>query len=268
MQAGQRAQSAEHLEGSTSKPVPTRSASTTRYVMQKRAISIIRHRQESPNEQLHRVHSVGVGVPTRGIDRVCSIINHTPKPHLDDIQAPGISEDDIGYPKIKVGVCAMDKKARSKPMLAIMERLTAYGEFEIVPFGDDVILNAPWQEWPLCDCLLSWFSDGFPLKKVCTYNQILASTPPAHDIHITSTWEAAHQIHIKCTTLIAPPSLHHLYCTPQPPPHPPPHRLSSMQQHASPTSSTTSSYKTCFLIDARCIEHSRRQGYQCLDTLL
>lgn len=71
-----------------------------------------------------------------------------------------------GIPKIRIGVCSMDKKARSKPMVAIMERLTAFGEFEIVTFGDDTITDKPWEEWPLCDCLLSWFSDGFPLKKV------------------------------------------------------------------------------------------------------
>ena len=33
-------------------------------------------------------------------------------------------------------------------------------------FGDEVILNHPVEDWPLCDALLSWHSDGFPLKKV------------------------------------------------------------------------------------------------------
>lgn len=91
-------------------------------------------------------------------------------PHRGCAQAPGITDDDTGLgsiPKIRIGVCAMDKKARSKPMVAIMERLTAFGEFEIVTFGDETITDKPWEEWPLCDCLLSWFSDGFPLKKVC-----------------------------------------------------------------------------------------------------
>ena len=41
----------------------------------------------------------------------------------------------------------------------------AYGEFELLVFGDDVILNKEVEDWPLCDALLSWHSDGFPLRK-------------------------------------------------------------------------------------------------------
>ena len=60
----------------------------------------------------------------------------------------------------------MDKKAHSKPMKAIVDRLETYGEFEVTYFGDDTIMNKPIAEWPACDCLLSWHSDGFPLAKV------------------------------------------------------------------------------------------------------
>ena len=60
----------------------------------------------------------------------------------------------------------MDKKARSRPMTAIGERMMAFGEFEVVYFGDECILNKPITEWPTCECLLSWHSDGFPLHKV------------------------------------------------------------------------------------------------------
>lgn len=54
----------------------------------------------------------------------------------------------------------MDKKANSKPMQQILNRLIGFGEFEVFRFGDEVILNAPIEEWPLCDCLLSWHSGG------------------------------------------------------------------------------------------------------------
>ncbi|KAG2442512.1 hypothetical protein HXX76_002598 [Chlamydomonas incerta] len=63
----------------------------------------------------------------------------------------------------------MDKKARSKPMKEILERLTAWGEFEVVIFGDDVICEKPTEEWPHVECMLCWFSDGFPLKKAQEY---------------------------------------------------------------------------------------------------
>lgn len=44
--------------------------------------------------------------------------------------------------KIRLGICAMDKKAKSKPMREILTRLPEE-IFEIVIFGDECILNQP-----------------------------------------------------------------------------------------------------------------------------
>ena len=63
----------------------------------------------------------------------------------------------------------MDKKACSKQMTAIVERLLRFGEFQVVVFGDETILHKPIEEWPVCACLLSWHSEGFPLKKAQAY---------------------------------------------------------------------------------------------------
>lgn len=91
---------------------------------------------------------------------------HTQEPKLGaSPAAPGTAAP----PSVRLGVCAMDKKARSKPVTEIMTRLAASGEFEIVHFGDDIIVNAPFSDWPLCDVLLSWHSDGFPLAKARAY---------------------------------------------------------------------------------------------------
>jgi hypothetical protein len=78
----------------------------------------------------------------------------------------------ISTRKIRVGVCAMDKKARSKAMREILTRLEKFGEFEIIVFGDDAILNQPVERWPKVDALLSWFSDGFPLAKAESYSKL------------------------------------------------------------------------------------------------
>lgn len=83
--------------------------------------------------------------------------------------APSLSRLEDGLPKVVVGICAMDKKARSKQMNHIAERLLRFGEFDVVIFGDECILNHPVEDWPLCDCLLCWHSDGFPLKKAQQY---------------------------------------------------------------------------------------------------
>nr|CAB3474445.1 unnamed protein product [Digitaria exilis]CAB3478490.1 unnamed protein product [Digitaria exilis] len=45
--------------------------------------------------------------------------------------------------KIRIGVCVMEKKVSCSPMEQILERLRAFGEFEIIIFGDEVILQDP-----------------------------------------------------------------------------------------------------------------------------
>jgi Diphosphoinositol pentakisphosphate kinase 2 N-terminal domain len=69
--------------------------------------------------------------------------------------------------RIRLGICAMDKKARSRPMTQILSRLD--DAFEVVFFGDDLILNHDITEWPLCDVVIAFFSKGYPLAKAKEY---------------------------------------------------------------------------------------------------
>ncbi|KAL0285500.1 UNVERIFIED_CONTAM: Inositol hexakisphosphate and diphosphoinositol-pentakisphosphate kinase VIP2 [Sesamum angustifolium] len=84
-------------------------------------------------------------------------------------------EEDAVKKKITIGVCVLEKKvkcgseASSAPMSQILERLQAFGEFEIVHFGDKVILKEPIERWPICDCLIAFYSTGYPLQRAEAY---------------------------------------------------------------------------------------------------
>ncbi|KAJ2796024.1 inositol hexakisphosphate and diphosphoinositol-pentakisphosphate kinase, partial [Coemansia helicoidea] len=71
-----------------------------------------------------------------------------------------------------IGVCAMDGKARSKPMASVLERLRATGRYEVVFFGEKTILDEAVEAWPACDFLIAFFSRGFPLAKAAEYARL------------------------------------------------------------------------------------------------
>ncbi|XP_001380145.3 inositol hexakisphosphate and diphosphoinositol-pentakisphosphate kinase 2 isoform X2 [Monodelphis domestica] len=74
--------------------------------------------------------------------------------------------------QIVVGICSMAKKSRSKPMKEILERVSLFKYITVVIFEEDVILNEPVENWPLCDCLISFHSKGFPLDKAVAYAKL------------------------------------------------------------------------------------------------
>ncbi|CAM9421282.1 unnamed protein product [Chrysoparadoxa australica] len=69
---------------------------------------------------------------------------------------------------ITLGVCTLDKKANSKHMQRMLSKLPQ-NRFEVVVFGDECILHKPVSQWPLSDCLIAFFSAGFPLEKAQEY---------------------------------------------------------------------------------------------------
>lgn len=98
--------------------------------------------------------------------------------------------------QILIGICAMNRKATSKPMRAIMSKIVdcynvRRGGFldihlkgssfiyicalhfqdylDYFIFDEQMILNNPVEEWPLCHCLISFHSTDFPLHKVSIF---------------------------------------------------------------------------------------------------
>jgi len=63
----------------------------------------------------------------------------------------------------------MTKKSKSKPMTQILERLCKFEYITVVIMGEDIILNEPVENWPPCDCLISFHSKGKSLRYASAY---------------------------------------------------------------------------------------------------
>ncbi|XP_050082510.1 inositol hexakisphosphate and diphosphoinositol-pentakisphosphate kinase isoform X3 [Anopheles aquasalis] len=86
----------------------------------------------------------------------------------------GLDSDDSSTSgkQVVVAVCAMSKKSQSKPMKEILTRLQEFEYIRMVVIGEEIILHEPVENWPLCDCLISFHSKGFPLDKAIQYAQL------------------------------------------------------------------------------------------------
>ncbi|XP_051508494.1 inositol hexakisphosphate and diphosphoinositol-pentakisphosphate kinase 2-like isoform X3 [Myxocyprinus asiaticus] len=83
-----------------------------------------------------------------------------------------LEDDSPPERQIVMGICCMMKKSKSKPMTQILDRLCKFEYITVVIFPEDVILNEPVEKWPLCDCLISFHSKGFPLDKAVSYAKL------------------------------------------------------------------------------------------------
>ena len=59
-------------------------------------------------------------------------------------------------------------------MMEIINRITSFThrgmpEFRVVFFAEDTILDAPVEQWPPCEALIAFYSNGFPLQKAQEY---------------------------------------------------------------------------------------------------
>ncbi|XP_052515985.1 inositol hexakisphosphate and diphosphoinositol-pentakisphosphate kinase 1 isoform X6 [Budorcas taxicolor] len=104
------------------------------------------------------------GLGTRGLGM---------RPEESDSELLEDEEDELPpEPQIIVGICAMTKKSKSKPMTQILERLCRFDYLTVIILGEDVILNEPVENWPSCHCLISFHSKGFPLDKAVAYSKL------------------------------------------------------------------------------------------------
>ncbi|KAI9562725.1 hypothetical protein GHT06_010179 [Daphnia sinensis] len=75
--------------------------------------------------------------------------------------------------QVVAGICAMAKKSNSKPMREILARLDEFDYIKTIIFPEETILKEPVDKWPVCDCLISFHSKGFPLDKAVAYAELV-----------------------------------------------------------------------------------------------
>lgn len=56
-------------------------------------------------------------------------------------------------------------------MKEILDRLQ-HPNLRIIIFSQSMIVNDPIEKWPICDCLIAFFSMGFPLEKALAYSKL------------------------------------------------------------------------------------------------
>ena len=54
-------------------------------------------------------------------------------------------------------------------MRSILQQIQVQNYIRIVIFTEKTILQEPVEDWPICDCLIAFYSTGFPLMKAIDY---------------------------------------------------------------------------------------------------
>ncbi|XP_047133607.1 inositol hexakisphosphate and diphosphoinositol-pentakisphosphate kinase 2 isoform X1 [Hydra vulgaris] len=100
-----------------------------------------------------------------------SPVSHLYKYRADNktIDFDDLTDDEFANGIVKVGLCAMNKKTNARPMKEILNRLQRFYLINFQIFPDELTLNEPVENWPVVDCLISFYSRGFPLAKAIEY---------------------------------------------------------------------------------------------------
>ena len=57
-------------------------------------------------------------------------------------------------------------------MKEVLKRLKRIILLEFIIFPDELVLTEPVEKWPIVDCLISFYSKGFPLDKAIAYAKL------------------------------------------------------------------------------------------------
>lgn len=71
-----------------------------------------------------------------------------------------------------LGVCVMERKARTPALLRILKNFEDDDLFVVKMFPEVDILQKEPEKWPLCHFFISFYSNGFPIYKAIKYTKV------------------------------------------------------------------------------------------------
>ena len=88
-------------------------------------------------------------------------------------------------------------------MQELLKRLGPLGAehgtpLEFVRFGDEMLTNWPVADWPVCDCLIAFYSEGFPLGKAMEYARMYPSMYLVNDLDVQNLLFDRRWVYKKC----------------------------------------------------------------------
>ena len=121
---------------------------------------------------LKKIRSTSYQQKKNSSNKKLNIKKISPKKSFDDIIL-GKTFNFGNNEKIKLGICAMEKKTQSISMKNILKLIKEQDPLiEIIIFSTDIIFNKNIENWPIIDVFLCFFSEGFPLTKAEAYVEL------------------------------------------------------------------------------------------------
>lgn len=70
------------------------------------------------------------------------------------------------------------------PMQNILAKLAAFEELVVWVLSENMLLNVPIEQWPACQCLIAFYSFGYPLDKVNSLFILFGRHAPCRSAHM------------------------------------------------------------------------------------
>eukprot|EP00050_Salpingoeca_kvevrii_P014971 m.42343 g.42343 ORF g.42343 m.42343 type:complete len:979 (-) comp6090_c0_seq1:161-3097(-) len=117
-----------------------------------------------------RLHSAPSSLTARDLEHVAELDARFPDAATPHLAIPRLSRSAPPVEhRIRVLFAAMPRKISASAMRHIISTFGEFPELKVDVMDEDALLRQDVSEWPPCDCLVAFDSDGFPILKMSQY---------------------------------------------------------------------------------------------------